>query len=437
MNLLKPRLKKLLHIVGAASLAGILIWGSAPLAHASSELTDKGYQLEQMIVFSRHNLRTTIVKDDSSSASMMNHKLPEWNMPSGNLTMKGGINETILGQYMQAYLLDEGFMPNSWQPAYGEVDFYANSYQRTIATAQYFAVGMLPTANVPIRHTLSINDRDPVFIKPHILDTPKLYELCMKYHNDNFEAYKADCHRCFGSFEKISDFKNSPFAKQHGISHIDTSNLYLNMQGENKNILNYSGDARNAYKLLDAIIMNYFEEPDNNMADWGSGMTDQDWKNIGCIKTRGIEMISANPAIALRNSHDILNIIADDLKNDRLKFAFLCGHDTNIFNILTVLQAEDYTLPETILTKAPLGIKIVFEKRQDAAGKLFINPYLMYMSDRQQRNSSQLNLQHPPMLYPLSFKGLHKTEDGLYPYAEIEERLNMINDQYNEYCVIK
>ena len=67
MNLLKPRLKKLLNIVGAASLSGILIFGSAPLAHASSELTDKGYQLEQMIIFSRHNLRTTIVKDDSSS----------------------------------------------------------------------------------------------------------------------------------------------------------------------------------------------------------------------------------------------------------------------------------------------------------------------------------------------------------------------------------
>ena len=44
-----------------------------------------------------------------------------------------------------------------------EVLFYANSRQRTFATAKYFSAGFLPFANVEITHKFEEDKMDPVF----------------------------------------------------------------------------------------------------------------------------------------------------------------------------------------------------------------------------------------------------------------------------------
>ena len=54
-------------------------------------------------------------------------------------------------------------MSENHLPAEGTMRFYANSMQRTIATAQYFSSGMLPVANVKIEHHYDLNTMDPVF----------------------------------------------------------------------------------------------------------------------------------------------------------------------------------------------------------------------------------------------------------------------------------
>lgn len=435
MQPLNYTIKKCLGLLGTAAISALLLLSWATWTEAASELTDKGYQLDQIVMFSRHNLRTSITSEDSSAATMMTHPMPKWQVPRGNLTMKGGVNETILGQYFQLYLMDEGFMPDSWQPGYGQVDFYANSYERTIATARYFATGLLPTANITVKHTKAVGGHDKVFNKPFAMDTPKLMELAMEYHNEHFQSYKDVFSKCYDSFARVTDFPNSPYAKKHGIDHINTDDLALTFSGKEKNVINYDGTARKAYKLLDPIIMNYYQEADNSKADFGTGLTHKDWENLGAVKTKSIEMVVGNPAVALSHSHDILNIMESDLKNDTLKFAFICGHDTNIFTILTALETEDYSLPETILTKAPLGVKIVFEKRRNPQGDLFIYPYIAYMSDDQQRNSRQLSLHEPPMIYPLSFRGLAKNGDGLYRYEDILALMDRVNAKYEEYCL--
>ena len=81
------------------------------------------YQLEQVVVVSRHNLRNSLKAGDDR----------------GLLTLRGGEMETLMGQYFEARLRAQGLFPKNAQPSVGEVRFYANSYQRTIATAKYFS----------------------------------------------------------------------------------------------------------------------------------------------------------------------------------------------------------------------------------------------------------------------------------------------------------
>ncbi|MBQ9068687.1 MAG: hypothetical protein IJ131_06435, partial [Eggerthellaceae bacterium] len=77
--------------------------------------------------------------------------------------MRGGALETMTGEYVRKWLESEQLIPENYQPEEGKVRFYANSKQRTIATAQYFSSGMLPVANVDIETHVEYDTMDPVF----------------------------------------------------------------------------------------------------------------------------------------------------------------------------------------------------------------------------------------------------------------------------------
>ena len=108
------------------------------------------YQLEQVVVISRHNLRNSLKAGDDR----------------GLLTLRGGEMETLMGQYFEARLRAQGLFAKNAQPAVGEVRFYANSYQRTIATAKYFSAGAFPIANIPIEYHRALGQKDRVFLSP-------------------------------------------------------------------------------------------------------------------------------------------------------------------------------------------------------------------------------------------------------------------------------
>ena len=111
-----------------------------------------------------------------------------------------------------------------------------------------------------------------------------------------------------------------------------------------------------------------------------------------------------------------------ELKNDKRKFTFLCGHDSNIGSVLAALDAEDYRLPQTIEKKTPIGCKLVFEKLENSEGQTFAAINLVYQSTDQMRHMTLLDLENPPMVYPIRLKGLSTNEDGFYPYEALVQR---------------
>ena len=64
------------------------------------------------------------------------------------LSLRGGVLETEMGQFFRKWVVEEGLLPDNYRPTGDEVLFYANSRQRTFATAKYFSAGFLPFANV-------------------------------------------------------------------------------------------------------------------------------------------------------------------------------------------------------------------------------------------------------------------------------------------------
>ena len=81
----------------AAAVAGIVLLAS----NAQAQTVPEGYQLQQVLMMSRHNLRAPLANNGSVLEQSTPNKWPEWDVPGGQLTTKGGVLEVYMGHYMR------------------------------------------------------------------------------------------------------------------------------------------------------------------------------------------------------------------------------------------------------------------------------------------------------------------------------------------------
>ena len=91
---------------------------------------------------------------------------------------------------------------------------------------------------------------------------------------------------------------------------------------------------------------------------------------------------------------------------------------------MAALEAEDYRLPNTIEKKTPIGCKLVIEKWENTEGQFFATLNLVYQSTVQLRSMSLLDLENPPMKYPILLKGINANTDGFYPFEDVLRRID-------------
>jgi 4-phytase / acid phosphatase len=118
-------------------------------------------QLKQVIIFGRHSVRSPIVPT-STLNNFSVRPFPEFGIPVGNLTANGSALETILGGYYRLWLTKEGLLTGNDSADAAYVYFRANVIERTIATAQAFALGLLPAVRVTVNF-YGPQDSDPLF----------------------------------------------------------------------------------------------------------------------------------------------------------------------------------------------------------------------------------------------------------------------------------
>ena len=66
----------------------------------ASDLGEK-YKLEKVLILSRHNIRAPLVEKNSTLAEITPHKWYDWKEAAGDLSLRGGLEETSMGQYFQ------------------------------------------------------------------------------------------------------------------------------------------------------------------------------------------------------------------------------------------------------------------------------------------------------------------------------------------------
>ena len=392
--------------------------------HRSDEFHER-YTLKQVVVLSRHNIRSPLSGRHSTLQRITPHEWYHWSSAPGELSLRGGASETMMGQYFRKWLVSQRLMQENEIPDEGAMRFYANSLQRTIATAQYFSSGMLPVANVRIEHHCALGKMDSVFA-PQITDDGEDFKALAMQQITAMGGEKGmlgigeKMAYNYKVLEHVLDMEQSVACHDGDTCHFHTDDAHVYLVKNREPGM--GGSLRLACQAADALVLQYYEEPDAVKAAFGHTMTWEDWESISAIKDWYGDVLFTAPAVACQVAHPLLRTMLEELKHDGRKFTFLCGHDSNIGSVLAALEAENYSLPKTIEEKTPIGCKLVIEKWENANGQLFVSLNLVYQSTEQLRQMTLLDLENPPMVFPIRLKGLSADADGLYPYEALVGR---------------
>ena len=390
------------------------------------------YQLQKMMVLSRHNLRSPLSGGDSDLGKVTPHRWFSWTSAPSELSLKGEQLETIMGQYFRRWLTAEGLITENYLPKEGEMWFYANSKQRTIATARHFSASMLPMADVTVEHKYAPESSDRMFSPRFFFmndayQTKILAEISQVYKEKDMEKKFS---AAFKPLEKVLDFKESPIAKKKGWEHFSAEDSKIRLKKDKQPSI--KGSLELAHSAAEALTLQYYEETDNKKAGFGHKLTAKEWEQIGSIKDMYYEMLFSPSSVNVNVAHPLLQLMQEELSQEGRKFTFLCGHDTNLVTILAALGVEDYSLPQAIERKTPIGAKFVIGKWTSKDGREYASLDLIYQSVDQLRNRTTLTLDNPPMIYHLKLKDLRETGDGLYLWTDLQQRFQRALEAYEE-----
>ena len=392
-----------------------------------SEAFKNQYKLKEVVILSRHNIRSSLSVNGSVLQKMTPHQWIKWSAAPSELTLRGGALETIMGQFFRKWTVNEGLFTENVVPTVDEVNFYANSMQRTIATAQYFSSGFMPVANLHINHRFTPSKMDPVFFpaltkSSEAFKAQALKEIAAMGGKKGIVGINEGLKDSYQLIEEVLDLKHSPACQSGEGCAFDDYNTQLKLEkGDEPNM---KGSLKFANSASDALILQYYEDTDPVQAAFGQKLTNADWEKIAKVKDVYGDVLFTAPIVAVNVAHPLLVYMKDELNAKNRKFTFLCGHDSNIASVNAALEVEEYSLPQSIEKKTPIGSKLVFEKWVDKAGKEFVAVNIVYQTTEQLRNVSLLNLENPPVVFSLKLKGLQANADGLYTIESVNDRFD-------------
>ena len=408
----------------------LLICGGSALAQLkrSDEFRAK-YELKEVVVMSRHNIRSPLSSGGAAYQRVTPHKWFQWSSPSSQLSLRGGVLETEMGQFFRQWIVGEGLLPDNYRPTGDEVLFYANSRQRTFSTAKYFSAGFLPFANVEITHKYEEDKMDPLF-------TAKFTKMNDAYRQQVLseiqalhggpQAWMAAQKPTLDLMEEVLDMAHSPAALGGDTLHFSFDNMTFKIEKDDEPRM--TGGYTLANSVADALVLQCYES--ESMTAFGHELTVEQWRAICGVKEVYDGLLFTTHAAAVNLAHPLVSRIREERNRSDRKFMFLCGHDSNLASIGAALR---FNYPETenaLELHTPIGSKLVFEKWSDGSED-YVAINMVFASVQQLQGRTLLSTDVPPMVLPVTVEGLTANGDGLYRLTDLDARFAEAMAEYD------
>ncbi|WP_313685868.1 bifunctional glucose-1-phosphatase/inositol phosphatase [Pantoea sp.] len=405
------------------SLCALSVIAALPMGMAA-QAAEGDMQLQQVLMLSRHNLRAPLANNGSVLEQSTKKSWPQWDVPGGQLTTKGGVLEVYMGNYTRQWLAQQGLVENGVCPDSSNVFVYANSLQRTVATAQFFVNGAFPGCDIAVTHQDAMGTMDPVF-NPVVTDSSDDFNkkalTAMTAANEKLALKPA-----YQYLEKIVDYKSSPAC--NGKKQCDLSSGQNTFSADNGKEPNVNGPLKVGNSLIDAFTLQYYEGFPLDQVAWGQIKTPEQWKELAAIKNGYQDALFTSPDVAREVAAPLVDYIRSQLidqdKANAPKVTLMVGHDSNIASLLSALQVKPYELPGND-EKTPIGGQVVFERWHDAKNnKDLLKVEYVYQTSDQLRNADVLSLKNPPKRVTLQLAGCDADANGYCSWDQFASVLN-------------
>ncbi|RKS85162.1 glucose-1-phosphatase [Orbus hercynius] len=379
-------------------------------------------QLDCIIVFSRHGIRTPLPNTVDFLQTVTPKSWPTWDCAAGYLTTRGGTLESYFGDYFARRLAQQGTLLDA-----EDIFVYANSLQRTLATAQYFTLGAWAGQDIAIEHKYSIERMDEVFnpvvyqadtaFKQTVIDDLKRYTRSAQF----IEELDQQLAPAYQLLSDILDYRQSAIYQQYQCEFAQLPTLFDLKQYQEPILL---GPLALGTAIADAFTLQHYSGFAKHDIAWGMIHCDEQWRLITNIKNQYINLLYKSPMLAKHIAKPLVGLINQLFKTRQHKLNILVGHDSNIATLLAALGFDDYRLPQQF-ELTPIGGKVIFYRLYDAkTDQYYFNAEYLYPSVEQLHLASPLSLTNPPKHMTLTLSNIKPHENGLYLWRDVEQRID-------------
>lgn len=405
----------------AAAVAGAVMLSAG--AQAQDSAAPEGYQLQQVLIMSRHNLRAPLANNGSVLEQSTAKAWPQWDVPGGQLTTKGGVLEVYMGHYMREWLAQQKLVTGGECPPENAVYAYANSLQRTVATAQFFITGAFPGCGIAVHHQPQMGTMDPTFNPVITDDSPAFREKALQAMEKERQGMQLT--ESYKLLETMIDYRNSPSCKEKQVCSLSEGKDTFSAGYQQET--GVSGPLKVGNSLVDAFTLQYYEGFPKDQVAWGEITSDKQWQVLSKLKNGYQDSLFTSTAVAQNVAKPLVKYIDNALVGEeanKAKVTLLVGHDSNIASLLTALDFKPYQLPGQY-ERTPIGGKLLFQRWHDSAGNRdLMKIEYVYQSTEQLRNADALTLQAPPQRVTLALNGCPVDDQGFCPLETFKKVIN-------------
>jgi 4-phytase / acid phosphatase len=374
-------------------------------------------QLKQVIIFGRHNVRSPVAPNSLLNTFSV-EPYPDFGVAPGILTAKGATLETILGGYYRLWLTEQGLLTGHDAADASLVYFRANVLERTIASANAFAAGMLPAAKVNVISYQQGSDPlfDPIGAGVAQLDQQMAVAAVTGRLGGNPQslaaAYAAEYaltrSLLFGYAARETSVPATPAGK------VDVTALPINVTAGLPVTLAGLSPLTLA---IDPFVMEYAEGLPAFQVGWGQ-LTAAGISQIQRLYSLILDLECRTPYLAQLESSNLASHVVrsmvqaatghattGSLGNPSTKVILLVASDANILALAGLLHL-DWMLPRYQPDYCAPGGALVFELRQSqSTGEYIVRASYVAQTLDQLRNQTALTLATPPASAPVFIPG--------------------------------
>lgn len=375
--------------------------------HATSTL-----QLERVILLYRHGVRTPL-PGEIQLDEVTGKPWPTWAQPPSELTPHGAAGARLMGQYDRQRLAAAGLFSHHDCPAPTQLWFWANTDQRTIASAQALAEGFAPGCNIAIGH-LPQGSEDPLFhpIEARTVEWHAQQAVAsIQGGTGGPDALTASHHDALATMAHVMGC-----GSQHDPAWCATDDWHgsLTVSPDHQHMV-LTGPIDKTSGTAEAILMAYAEGRAMRDVGWGR-VTPAQLEQLSQLHALLFDIYAQPEYMAKRVSsvmrQKILHLLED---KQAPRLSVLVGSDNNIIALASMLGLH-FKMPGYAKDDPPIGGALGIELwRNPANNQPFVRVFYQAQSLTQLRSLSAAGPQAQPTTLPLKPPGCTPDDQGRCP----------------------